>query len=333
MLGSGENMEKQLGVDNTNDGNLPLGPISIALVLLTCALWGATPVAIRFSAESFPPVMLAAVRFAIAAMVMLIWCYFEGTKLRIETGQFTPILIAGLLLFPQISLFNAGVYHSNASHGSAQVNTFVFWVIAIEHLITRNDRLNGRRLAGLVVAFVGAALIFADADGSSSDQAESPTMLGDALLLASAFVLGIKIVYVKHAVRTVEPGKLIFWHDILGVGMFLAYSGMLEDFQFSKLTVPAIMSVLYQGIFVAGFCFAIQATLLRKHSATRIAIFSFTTPIFGVLFAVLLRGDRLSPSFLVAAACIVVGILLVNLAPQGVIEKGKSADDSKVLKE
>ncbi len=294
--------------------NQPLGLVSILLVLLTAALWGGTPVAIRFSEPSFPPVMLAAIRFALAAVFMVFWCRLAGTSLQVRRGQWLPILIAGLLLFPQITLFNIGVYLSNASHGSTQINTFVFWVVAIEHFITRTDRLNSRRVVGLVVAFVGALLILFDAKGeATTEQVESPTMLGDAFLLASALVLAIKIVVVKQAVKTVEPGKLIFWHGVIGVLLFTAYSLSSEQFQIEKVTTPAVISVIYQGLLVAGLCFVIQAMLLRKHSATQISVFSFTTPLFGVLFAVLMRGDRLSPWFVIAAMFVAVGILLVNL--------------------
>jgi drug/metabolite transporter (DMT)-like permease len=53
--------------------------------------------------------------------------------------------------------------------------------------------------------------------------------------------------------------------------------------------------------------------LLTRYLAGRLAVFSFLTPLFGVAFGVLLLGDPLTPSLLLAAAMVAGGILLVNL--------------------
>ncbi|MEX1028006.1 MAG: DMT family transporter, partial [Candidatus Paceibacterota bacterium] len=142
---------------------------------------------------------------------------------------------------------------------------------------------------------------------------------GDAILLVSALVLAWKVVYVRHAVRFVEPGKLIFWHDLIGVVCFVICSAAFERLEFGGFTTVAVIALIYQGVFVAGICFALQAMLLRHHSASQIAIFSFATPLFGVGTGILLRGDQMTPMLAVAAVCVAIGILLVNLKRPPVI--------------
>lgn len=165
---------------------------------------------------------------------------------------------------------------------------------------------------GLAIAAAGVAAVF------WSESLESPlpgrdrvTLTGDLILLASAVLLAIKIVYIKQSVRLVEPAKLIFWHNVVALVCFTAFSLAWEDFTPSRLTWPAFWGAVYQGVFVAGLCFAIQATLLRHHSASQVSVFGFATPLFGAL-GVLMRGDRLSWSLLVAAVCVAIGILLVH---------------------
>jgi drug/metabolite transporter (DMT)-like permease len=116
--------------------------------MLIAALWGGTAVAISFSRVSLPPVAVAAIRFAMASVFMLFWCRFQQTSIRLRRGQLKPALVAGILLFLQIASFNIGVGRSNSSHGSMRINTFVFWVVAIEHVVTKTDRLTLRKLAG-----------------------------------------------------------------------------------------------------------------------------------------------------------------------------------------
>ncbi len=63
---------------------------------------------------------------------------------------------------------------------------------------------------------------------------------------------------------------------------------------------------------VAGLCFIVLVFLLRHHSPSRLGIFSFITPIVGVLLSAWLLGDALSPYLLASVALVVVGIVVAN---------------------
>ncbi|MBT6846717.1 MAG: EamA family transporter, partial [Planctomycetaceae bacterium] len=73
-----------------------------------------------------------------------------------------------------------------------------------------------------------------------------------------------------------------------------------------------IWGLIYQGVIVGGLCFAIQTLLLNKYSASRITVFSFLTPIFGIATAATLRKDPLSPWIFLSLALVAAGIYLVN---------------------
>ncbi len=306
-------------------GQQPIGLFAAAVALLLAALWGGTPVAVKFPLEVLPVMAVAAIRFGMAAVFMLFWCRVEGCGLRLRPGQVGPSVITGVLLFVQIGLFNLAIQLSNASHSSLLINTFIFWVAVSEHFITRTDRLTIRKTAGLLTAGlgVGVILLTTKAKGESSvDTAAS--VAGDLVMVASAGILGIKILYTKHAMTVVEPGKLIFWHDLFGVVGFAAWSLLFEFPEVNLMpfltsavvtdtaTRDAMLGLLYQGLVVAGFCFATQARLLRKHNASQLSVFSFTTPLFGMTYAVLLRGESLSSWLAVSGTAVAVGILLVN---------------------
>jgi drug/metabolite transporter (DMT)-like permease len=310
------------------DGRQPIGPAAAALALLLAALWGGTPVAVKFSLDQLDVMAIAAVRFGMAAVFMLFWCRVEGSGLKLRPEQVRPSLVTGLLLFVQIGLFNTAIRMSNASHSTLLINTFIFWVAVIEHFITRTGRLNLQKSAGLAIAFAGVAVMLLTAKSSADAPADSTASLaGDLVMLGSAILLGIKILYTKQAMTLVEPGKLIFWHDVVGVACFAAWSLLFEDSDLSPFLSAAVfaepavrnamLGLLYQGLVVAGFCFATQALLLRKHSASQLSVFSFATPLFGVAYAVLLRGDPLSGWLAVAGAAVAAGIVLVNRRERG----------------
>lgn len=324
-------MKQSEAVYSHPEGQQPLGTAAVALTLLTVALWGGTPTAVKYSLDMLPVMAVSGIRFAMAAVFMLFWCRLEGSDLKLRSGQTAPSLIVGVMLFIQIGLFTLAIELSNASHSSLFVNTFIFWVAAIEHFITRESRLTPRKLLGLLVAALGVALILITTENGSAEESQSnaPSLVGNLVMLASAFVLGVKIIYTKHAVKMVEPGKLIFWHNCIGVACFAMWSLLFERPDFSPFfsrsiftdstTRDAVWGLLYQGVVVAGFCFAVQARLLKNHSASKLSVFSFATPLFGMTIAVLFRGDRLSPWLLVSGWCVAVGILLVNLTQRSTI--------------
>ena len=303
--------------------NQPLTVSPVLLTLLTVVLWAGTPTAVRFSTDLVPPVSVAGLRFAVAIVFMFFWSMSHGTSLKLTWTELRKPLIGGVLLFFQIGLFTLGIHWSNASHGTIFINTFIFWLVAIDHFVTKTERLSLRPIIGLFLAALGVGLILATTSrpGAETDL-EGASLDGDLLLIISALILAVKIAYTKHSVGSIHPDSFIFWHAVFGTVLFACWGFTVEGFRFSVLadihdtkTQVAVAGIAYQGIAVAGLCFAIQARLLKKHSASKIAVFSFATPLFGILFAVLLRGDPVSPWLFVSGIAVAVGILLVNLKP------------------
>lgn len=300
--------------------NSSLRPLTLSAILsatLISILWGANSVAVRYSVDELPPVCVAALRFLLGAVFMIGWCRWEGSKLRLRRADFWPCLWVGILLFAQISLFNVGVNLSTSSHGSLYINTFVFWVIGIEHFVTHVDRLSVRKGFGVALAALSVVLLITATDRShgAGVQGDTPTLTGDLVLCLSALFLGIKVVGTKQALKIVQPGTLIFWQSVIGTGLFFLWSLSFETVRWRETTWPTWAGVVYQGVFVAGFCFALQARLMRRYSASQISVFAFITPLSGVAGGVLLRDDSLSPWLLLSAAGIAAGIYFVNRRP------------------
>ena len=299
-----------------------MGLASALLALMTVVLWGANPVAVRFSVDTLPPLAVAGLRFVMASLVMAVWCFVARAPFRCRREQLGPILICSLLLYLQIGTFTVGVWLSNASHASLLINVFPLGVAALEHFVTRAERLRTLAAAGVVTAAAGALLVFFFTPPDAADGLDSPSLTGDLMLLASALLLSVKVVYTKRAVRRVPSATLVFWHDVAGTVMFFASGALLfvvsrgawERIEPGAWTAPAVLGLAYQGFLVAGVCFGIQAYLLYRHRATHVSIFNFATPLVGVAAAVLLRNDPLSPWVWLSGALVAAGILLVNRA-------------------
>jgi drug/metabolite transporter (DMT)-like permease len=287
--------------------------------LLIAALWGAVPTAVKFSTDALPPVAGAAVRFGIAMCALGGWCTVTRQTVWPRRDEILALALIGLLAFAQILLFTLAVDWSNASHATILINTYIFMVIFLEHFVTKTDRLTILKVAGLIVSAIGVLLTLSASGFTELTQAiektfDASSLAGDLVMLMSAAVLSTAIIVTKTTVRRVPPCKLVFWKVTFAIPFFFTTSLYFEGpaiFDAAAYTQPVLWSLAYQGIIVSTFCFVVQAYLLRRYSATQIATFNFSTPLFGLLFAIFLRHDPVTMILGISACCIAAGIYLV----------------------
>lgn len=289
-----------------------MGPGAVFVALLTMVFWGGTAVSNQFALDVIPPILLGGLRFALAALFMAGWCLLEGSPLLLKRGQWTVGWIMGILLFLQIAAFNVGTDYSSSSNASILVNSYIFWVAGSEFLFFHTVRLNRTQWGGLILAGLGCACVFFNTGTTSPQSEDVPTLKGDLILALSGFLMAIKILYTKYAVRHISPTTLIFWHDILGALMFFVCSPLVGEKVTGPMTLVSWAALLYNGLIVSGYCFGANALLLRRYGASQVSVFSFGTPIVGVLLGVLMRGDVLSVRLFAGGLFVAAGIYLVN---------------------
>ncbi|MEX2558636.1 MAG: DMT family transporter [Pirellulales bacterium] len=285
------------------------------LALLCAVLWGGLAVAIRYTQDDLPPIGTAGLRFALASAVLVGWARWQHAPLAVQPGQGRAVIVLGLLLFAQIALFHWGLTRTNSAHGSVLIGANPLFVATIAHFVLPGDRLSLSKLLGLSVATAGLVTVVAGEQArwtSAGASADPATLAGDAIVLASSLLLGIKTVYTKHVLARTEVVKLLVWSNLLATAMFLAYSLVFEGPERYRFTPAAVGGLLYQGLVVAGFCFTAWTYLLRHHRASQLAVFGFGQPLFGILFGVWLRGDAFSVWLGVGALAVAAGVYLVT---------------------
>jgi len=74
----------------------------------------------------------------------------------------------------------------------------------------------------------------------------------------------------------------------------------------------AIAAVTYQGVIVGGVALVLWVHLLRRHTPGSLTVFSFLTPVFGVVLSSVAFNESITARFVVGLACVIAGIALVN---------------------
>jgi drug/metabolite transporter (DMT)-like permease len=276
------------------------------LAVLTSVFWGANPVAIKIGLLDVPPLRLAVLRFVVGGVVVLVWGWWTGrlARLSIAPHEWRPLLVLGVLFGVQIGSMNIGTGLTSAAHAAVLLNLYAVHTVVLAHFLIPGDRLTVRRLGGVLIAYAGILVLFAGPGGSSS-------LVGDAIMFASALVLAERTIYLARAVQHLDAVTILLSQAAIGLVIFLAASLAFEP-QPTSWSVRLGVVIAYQGVLVAGFNFIVNLWLLRHYRPSALATFFLTQPIFGVVAASIFTGDHITLELLVASAAVAVGIGLTT---------------------
>jgi drug/metabolite transporter (DMT)-like permease len=277
------------------------------LVTLLSFLWGGNPIAIKIGLADAPPIRQAWMRFILGGLTVLAWAWATRTPLRIHRHEVRPLAILGVIFTVQIALLNLGVKYTTAGHVSILLNAYPIYTVLLAHFFVPGDRLSGGRAVGVLIAYAGVVLLF-----SREFSLASGLLLGDLLTSGSAFLLGVRTVYLNRAVQRINPVKLLLAQVAFGVPCYLVWSGLFEATHPYRWTWALALSIGFQGFVVAGFNFILLLRLLKTYKPSGLASYLLTTPLFGVLLSWLILGETITLRLLASAALVVGGIALAS---------------------
>jgi drug/metabolite transporter (DMT)-like permease len=183
------------------------------------------------------------------------------------------------------------------------------------HWFVDGERMRRIQWLGIFVAFAGMTLAFADGflHGPAARGSTLAGVAGDALGVVAGILWAATTVVVR-ATRLAQSSasKTLFYQLAVSAVVLLALALGLGQARVDTVTPLALVSLAYQAVVVAFVSYLVWFWLLTRYIASRLSVFSFLTPMFGVTFGVLLLGDSFSLRFLLAAMLVLTGIALVN---------------------
>src|SRR4051794_4201606 len=127
--------------------------------LAVCLIWGTTYLGIRISLESIPPLLMAAMRWTTAGGLMILLLAVGGGTAAAPRGGAGLALLGVLLL----GFGNGAVVWAEQTVPSGLtavlVATSPFWMVGVEAMMKRGERITTRRLLGLVIGFAGIVML------------------------------------------------------------------------------------------------------------------------------------------------------------------------------
>ena len=278
---------------------------ALGAALLVTAIWGFNFIVIKVGVAGVPPLLLAALRFALSAFPALLfvkkpqasWLSLAAYGLLLGVGQFG-------------FLFTAMKLGAPAGLSSVILQAQAFFTAAIA-AIALKEKIRVHNFAGMALAALGLAFI---ALGGRAPSAGGLTLGLTAMILLAAFFWASANVVARRMPKT-DGLSLMVWSSLFSPLPLLGLSFMLEGKDaivaaFVGLAPVSLGALAYLVLLSTLLGYGVWNQLIMRYGASRIAPFSLLVPIFGVSAGALVLGERFSAADAAASFLVLAGLVL-----------------------
>jgi drug/metabolite transporter (DMT)-like permease len=288
-----------------------LDATAVTAMVVLCSLWALNQVMIKIAIVGIPPVLQAGLRSLGGAVLVWLWSRLHGIRLIERGGPHALGLAVGVLFAGEFLFLYWGVSFTTAARSVLLLYTAPFAVALGAHLFVPGERLRAVQVLGLALAFLGVVLVFGDA-------LRLPTrseLIGDAMVFLAAMLWGATTVMIKATrLALTHPNKTLFYQIAFSGIVLTAMAPLFGDVHIDP--APLVLgSLAFQIVVVTFASYLTWFWLITRYPASRLAAFTFLTPVIGVPAGGLLLGEPISWALLVALVLVASGIYLVNKAP------------------
>lgn len=265
---------------------------------------------IKATVAEVPPLWQVALRFAGATALLWGWSRARRIPLFERDGTLRAGMLAGLLFAGEFVCIYLSARHTTASRLTVYLYTAPFVVAALVPMLIPAEKLRRAQWAGLLIAF--AAVVHAFSAGFRSST-HPEWMRGDIWALTAGTLWGLTTLVIRSSrLASVSAEKILFYQVAVTAGVAPLVSIALGERWSLDYSPGAWMSVAYQIVFGSFVSMLVWMWMLRYYPATKISAFSFLTPVFALLFGVLMLDEVVTTELLVATFGVSVGIVLVS---------------------
>ena len=269
-------------------------------------IWGSTYLAIRFALESYPPFLLAGVRFLIAGVLMFLFLRLRGVAVP-SANQWRNAAITGVLLLG----FGNGMVcfaEERVSSGIAAVAVASMPLFAALFSSLYGERPTRRESIGLAIGFIGVIVL-----NLGSGLSASRTGAVALLLAAACWALGS--VWSKR--QDIPKGPMNTAAQMLCASVALIIFSLVAGERLPAHPNPhATLALAYLIVFGSIIAFSAYLYVLKHVRPALATSYAYVNPPVAVLFGLMLVGEHVGPYDLAGMAVILLGVSVITLARQ-----------------
>ena len=282
---------------------------AMVMLVVLCASWGLQQVTIKFANQGVSPLLQCGIRSVGATVLIWLWMTVRREPILARDGTLWWGIAAGLLFAVEFLLVYWGLDFTNASRAVIFLYMSPFVVALGAQLFIPGEHLRMIQIVGLCFAFTGIVVAFRESLNFPTYQ----MLVGDVMLVGAAVFWGAATVLIKASpLARIRPSKTLLYQLAVSA-VVLPLGSLVKGEPGIVLMTPLIaVCLVYQVVWIASITYLAWFWLIRNYPASRIASFTFLTPLFGVLAGGLLLKEAITGMLIVALVLVAAGIYLVN---------------------
>ncbi|MBF0665922.1 MAG: DMT family transporter [Brevundimonas sp.] len=278
----------------------------IAAIVAVVVIWGVNNAAAKLATETMPPLLVAAMRFGLAAACLI---PFVRPPFPNWKSLLIIVVVGGPIHYGLIYL--AFWLAEDVSPVSVATQLWVPFTALFAFLLLR-ERISRHALLGMVVAFAGVAWMTLDSHAISDWKAILVGAAGSAAWAVTTVI--------ARRTTSIPPLKMqgllaLVALPSLAFGSALFEQGQVEAVRQAEPLVWA--AVVWAGLVSSVLATTLVFWLVQKREAGRVTPYLLATPVVSILIGWTFMGDVLTPQILAGAALTIGGVAVVALAERG----------------
>ncbi len=292
-------------------------PFFVAIAaLFCCALWGSATPFIKIGYELILPekntastILFAGVRFFFAG-VLTVLIYSIGRRKLLYPKAKNLGKVASVAAFQtvlQYIFFYIGLANTTGVKGTVASGSSAFFAILVAGLIFKMERLTVKKIIACIAGFAGIVLV------NINGLELTMNLTGDGFVIFSTIAYSVSSVLIKKFSRFEDPVVISGYQFIMG-GTVMVMVGLLMGGVIVMPGIEALGVLTYLSILSAA-AYSIWGVLLKYNPVSKVSIYSFMTPVFGVILSniMLTEQSMVDPINLVLAMILISsGIIMLN---------------------
>ncbi|MEO7296750.1 MAG: EamA family transporter [Candidatus Limnocylindria bacterium] len=282
-----------------------------AAFVLLGLIWGSSFAWIKIAVDEIPPASLVAWRMGLGAVGMLVLLAFIRVPMPRGTREWLPLVVLGAVnAAVPIFLISWGEQFVDSGTAAVLNSLTPIFSLILAGLVLRVEPVTALRVGGLVLGFLGAALL---ASREFDLRADASGLFGAGAVVLAALSYAVGASYARHRIRSthryvVAGGTLVFATIDMVVLAFITDGGVILPRQPDTILAVAWLGLL--GSFVAYVCFFF---LIEHLGATVASMVTYVFPVVGVTLGVLLLNERMDGRLILGTALVLAGIIVVTV--------------------
>ena len=273
----------------------------------SCLIWGSTWLAVRILVLRVPPFQVAALRFFLAATLLLFISRLKGLHPPRTVSEWKRTLILGITMMaiPYLCLFWAEQYITS-SMTAVLFSSFPLAATAMTHLMTEH-RAPRSAVVAMIIGFAGIAWLFR-AELSSTRE----TAIGGALVLGSVVSGAWATVYAQREKLGLHPISSTGWQAAVALVATGAMSWIYEPHSLSGWTLPLFALLVLLAAIGSALVFVLYYWLLDHMQAYQLGALDLITPFIAIVAGASILDEEIPPGMILVAVTVatMVGFLL-----------------------